>query len=65
MFQTVNRVGGSVLVDCALTEDEAKEKVLILQERQKSFYQQYPILSDGTRRIVYIANDAEWWSSRR
>jgi len=65
MFQTVNRIGGSLLVDCALTEEEAKKKVLTLEENHTIFSQNYPTLGEGTRRIVYIANNPEWWSSRR
>jgi hypothetical protein len=65
MFQTVNRIGGSLLVDCALTEEEAKKKVLTLEENHTIFSQNYPTLEEGTRRIVYIANNPEWWSSRR
>jgi len=63
MFETTSRIGGSLLVDCAITEQEAQEKVRILEERSAAFDLEYPSLVDGTKRITYIKNKQEWWTS--
>lgn len=62
-FQTVNKIGGSLLIDCAMTEEEAKTKVRELEEKHAAFDLEYPFLMDGTQKsVVYITNQAHWWS---
>lgn len=59
-FETANRIGGSLLLDCALTETEAQEKKLIYEQRAAEFNAKFPTLRDGTSRIVYIKNTGYW-----
>jgi len=64
-FETANRIGGSLLVDCAMTVEEAEAKVRDLEKKHVVFELKYPQLVDGTRRITYITNQEHWWSSSR
>ena len=60
---TPYKVSGSVLLDCAITEDEAKEKIEIYKSRHDDFEAKFP--SSTRTRFIYIVNQAEWWSNRR
>jgi hypothetical protein len=53
-FETTGRIGGSLLLDCALTETEAQEKKFMYEQRAAEFDAKFP--RDGTSRIVYIKN---------
>jgi hypothetical protein len=56
------KLGGSILLDGAFTEEEAKEKVEMYKGRHNDFYLQFPILKDDTQtRFIYIRNNPEWW----
>jgi len=60
---TKNKIGGSLLLDCALTELEAQEKIKIYHQRSADFYTQFPALRDDTTRgFVYIENKGYWWA---
>jgi hypothetical protein len=60
-FMTASKVGGSLLLDCALTETEAQEKKCMYEQRAADFDAKFPLLRDGTSSIVYINNRAHWW----
>lgn len=64
-FMTKNKIGGSLLLDCALTELEAQEKKAMYEQRSADFYREFPALRDDTTRwIVYSENKAHWWTSK-
>lgn len=63
-FETANRIGGSLLLDCALTETEAQEKKAMYEQRSADFYREFPAQRDGTSSIIYIKNMAHWWTSK-
>jgi hypothetical protein len=46
-------VGGSLLLDKAVTETEAVEKVAMYQKRAET--------PSETRRYIYIKNQPHWW----
>jgi hypothetical protein len=52
-------IAGSLLIDSALTEEEAKEKLRLYQERSASC-----AISRGHSSYIYIANQPEWWTSK-
>ena len=55
-------VGGSLLLDSALTEAEAEEKRQMYQERAAaapSYLRDSPATKS---RYIYIDNRSEWWS---
>jgi len=56
-FETKNRIAGSLLVDTAQTEEEAKEKMEMYKARADAFYRDFPILDTGSRRHTYIKWD--------
>jgi hypothetical protein len=62
-FETAKKVGGSLLIDSAMTEAEAQEKKLMYEARFAEYNYQRPCLSGDSRRITYIKNNPEWWSS--
>ena len=47
-------VGGSLLLDKAVTETEAVEKVAMYQKRAET-------PSSETRHYIYIKNQSHWW----
>jgi hypothetical protein len=53
-------VGGSLLLDKAVTEEEAVEKVAMYHKRTEkpSLYHN----PSETRRYIYIKNQSHWWS---
>ena len=53
-------VGGSLLLDKAVTETEAVEKVAIYQKRAETLLL-YRNPSE-TSRYIYIKNQPQWWS---
>ena len=62
---TPYKLAGSLLLDCAFTEEEAKDKVELYKGRHIEFNAKFPILRDETRtRFIYITNQPEWWSGR-
>ena len=65
-FETSKRICGSVLMDCAMTVEEAEEKIRVLKKRGEDFNAKYPILKDGTpKSIIYVTNQPHWWSGWR
>lgn len=63
-FTTSNKIGGSLLIDCAATEEEASNKKAMYEKRSEEFYKDFPSLKGETqRRIIYIENKAHWWAS--
>jgi hypothetical protein len=62
-FMTAQRIGGSILLDSAMTEEEALEKIAMYKARAASFRQSFPVFDEGdVSRYTYIVNRAEWWS---
>jgi hypothetical protein len=55
-FET-NHIGGSLLLDTAITEEEAQEKMEMYKERSAAFYKKYPNLDTEKRRHTYIKWD--------
>ena len=56
------KVAGSLLLDCAITEDEAKEKLELYKSRHDHFETKIP--SSNTRTcFIYIVNQADWWTN--
>ena len=53
-FETTNKIGGSLLLDTAQTEEEAQQKLEMYKERSDAFYEQFPLLNTGSRRHTYI-----------
>ena len=53
-------VGGSLLLDKSVTEEEAVEKVAMYQKHAEtpSLYHN----PSETRRYIYIKNQPHWWS---
>ena len=49
-------IAGSLLIDSALTEEEAKEKISVYEERSDNC-----AISRGHSSYVCIANRPEWW----
>ena len=49
-------IAGSLLIDSAESEDEAKEKIRVYEERSASCS-----VSRGHSSYVYISNRPEWW----
>jgi len=54
-FDTGNRAGGSLLIDCAKTEEEANQKKAEHEKRQAAA----PYKERGH---VYIVFETHWWS---
>ena len=53
-------IGGSLLLDCAETEEEANEKIAMYKARSDDFDQ--TVVPSSTSRYIYILNRSEWWS---
>jgi hypothetical protein len=53
------KLGGSLLLDGAFTEEEAKEKIELHKGRSDEFHAKFP--SNTRRRFTYIINRPEWW----
>ena len=54
------KIGGSLLLDSAFTEEEAKEKIEVYKARHDDFEAKFP--SSTRTRFIYIVNRPEWWS---
>jgi hypothetical protein len=55
------KLGGSLLLDGAFTEEEAKEKIELYKGRSDDFQANFP--SNTRRRFTYIINRPEWWTN--
>ena len=56
-------IGGSLLTDCAMTVDEATEKIAMYTKRSANFDAQFPSSAySRTSEYVYIVNRQEWWT---
>ena len=60
---TPYKVAGSLLLDCAITEDEAKEKLELYKFRHDDFETKFPSTSNTRTRFIYIVNQREWWTN--
>ena len=60
-----DKIAGSLLLDCANTEDEAKEKLEVYKARHDDFETKFPFSSStNTRtRFIYIVNKPERWTN--
>jgi len=54
---SLSTIAGSLLIDSADSEDEAKEKIRVYQERSASG-------AVSPHSYVYIANHPEWWTGK-
>lgn len=65
-FETRSRMGGSIggslLIDCAMTQQDAEAKLAIYRQRLADFRIQSPLSSNQKTSHVFIENDPEWWS---
>jgi hypothetical protein len=57
------KVSGSLLLDCAITEDEAKEKLEVYKVRHDDFETKFPSNTNTVTRFIYIVNQPEWWTN--
>ena len=59
-------IAGSSLHDFLINdEDEAKAAVALVTARSKEFDAAFPSLDTfSSKRVVYIKNQPEWWTSR-
>jgi hypothetical protein len=53
-FETTNKIAGSLLLDTAQTEEEAQAKMEMYKTRSDTFYEEFPLLKNGTTRHTYI-----------
>ena len=53
-FESGNRAGGCLLLDCAKTEEEANQKKV---EHEKRLAER----PEGERAQVYIMHESDWW----
>ena len=58
---TEGQIAGSLLLDGAFNEEEAKEKIELYKERHNHYNSKYP--SDTKTRFVYIVNNPDWWTN--
>jgi hypothetical protein len=55
-------IAGSLLLDHAMTEKEAAEKIEVFKARHDEFDAKFPFKKPGdTRRFCSIVNDPHWW----
>lgn len=59
--QSNSIIAGSLLLDCAMTEEEAAEKVAMYKERSEDYQ---TCTTRDSSRYIYIENKAEWWGRR-
>jgi hypothetical protein len=55
------KIAGSLLLDGAFTEEEAKEKIEVYKIRHDEFKAKFP--SSSRTRFTYIVNRSEWWTN--
>ena len=55
-------IAGSLLLDGAFNEEEAKQKVILYKDRHDEFNSKYPC-SDTKTRFTYIVNNPDWWTN--
>jgi len=56
------KLAGSLLLDGALTEEEAKQKIEIYKARHDDFETKFPSTYKSRTRFIYTVNRSEWWS---
>jgi hypothetical protein len=56
------KLAGSLLLDGALTEEEAKQKIEIYKARHDEFEIKFPSTHKTRTRFTFIVNRSEWWS---
>ena len=57
-----DELAGSLLLDNAFTEEEAKEKIEIYKARHDDFEAKFPSTYKSRTRFIYIVNQSDWWS---
>ena len=61
-FMTAQRIGGSLLLESARTEEEAQEKIAMYTARAATFRQSFLVFDEGdVSHYTYILNKPEWW----
>ena len=61
---TFPEVSKKILIDCAVSEEDAKRKVRVLEKRYAEFTKMYPYGKDDPRALlVYITNKPHWWAA--
>lgn len=56
-------VAGSLLLDCAVTREEAEEKMAMYKERMEAYDRDHP--TSTRSRYCIINNNPEWWPENR
>ena len=59
---SASTIKGSLLLDCAMTQDEAETKLAMYRQRSADLRIHFPLSSNPTTTHIYIENDPEWWS---
>ena len=56
-------IAGSLLIDHAMTKEEALEKIEVYKGRSAEFNQKFPSLNENGRksRYCHIVNEPYWW----
>jgi hypothetical protein len=63
---TASSIGGSALLDCAMTEEEAIQKIAVYKERQEDFDKKFPTSNySSSSRHTFIVNREEWWQEHK
>jgi hypothetical protein len=62
---TASSIGGSLLLDCAMSEEEAIQKIAVYKERHEEFDKKFPSSSYSSSRHTFIVNRAEWWQEHK
>jgi hypothetical protein len=57
------KIAGSLLLDGAFTEEEAKEKIEVYKIRHDEFETKFPSTYPSRTRFTYIVNRSEWWTN--
>lgn len=59
LFYTGSTIGGSLLLDCAMTKEEAEGMVAMYKQRAEDA--RTSLESIAKTKYIYIQNQAEWW----
>lgn len=61
--EDTSSIGGSLLIDAAMTVEEANDKIAIYRKRREEFDAKFPSSAySSTSEYVYITNNPEWWA---
>jgi hypothetical protein len=57
------KIAGSLLLDGAFTEEDAKEKIEVYKIRHGEFEAKFPCAYPSRTHFTYITNRPEWWTN--